>query len=183
MRVRHLYLHPKTVERLLRLKKEAEQEGEVRVARRLHATVLNHKGKTSGEIAYVLNVPRSRVSEWLALYESYGIEALWEGHRTGRPPGLSVAQKEELAGIVDSGPMAYGFLSGVWTSVMITEVIRDEFGVNYDPRHVRRILSQLNFSIQKPKRVLAKADPVKQNRWRRYTYPRIKKKPNLRVQP
>jgi transposase len=183
MRARHLYLHPKTVERLLRLKKEAEQEGEVRVARRLHATLLNDKGKTSGEIADVLNVARSRVSEWLALYESYGMEALLEGHRMGRPPRLSVAQKEELAGIVDRGPMAYGFLSGVWTSVMITEVIRDAFGVHYDPRHVRRILSELNFSVQKPKRVLAKADPVQQNRWRRYTYPRIKKKPNLREQP
>lgn len=176
MRARCLCLHYKTADKLLRLKKEAEQEGEYRVARRLQATVLNHEGKTSGEIAHLLKAPRSRVSKWLACYESHGIDGLLEGHRTGRPCGLSTVQKEELAGIVDSGPVAYGFVSGIWNSIQIAQVIHDEFGVLYDPRHVRRILAELNFSLQRPKRILAKADPVRQNRWRRYTYPRIKKK-------
>ena len=162
---------------MLRLKKEAEQDGEYRVARRLHATVLNHEGNTSGEIAHLLKAPRSRVSEWLGCYETHGVEGLLEGHRSGRPSELTSGQKEELAGIVDSGSVAYGFLGGVWTSVMIAQVIRDEFSISYDPRHVRRILGELEFSVQRPKRLLAKADPVQQNRWRRYVYPRIKKKP------
>lgn len=183
MQARSLSLHHKTADKLLRLKKEAEQEGEYRVARRLHATLLNHEGKTSGEIAHVLKAPRSRVSEWLSRYESHGMDGLLEGHRTGRPSGLSPKQKEELAGIVDSGPVAYGFVSGVWNSIMITQVIREEFGVPYDPRHVRRILSDLDFSLQRPKRVLAKADPARQNRWRRYLYPRIKKKPARKERP
>lgn len=177
MQARSLSLHPKTADKLLRLKKEAEQDGEYRVARRLHATLLNHEGKTSGKIAHVLKAPRSRVSEWLSRYESHGMEGLLEGHRTGRSSGLDSQQKEELAGIIDSGPVAYGFVSGVWNSIMIAKVIQEEFGVLYDPRHVRRILSDLDFSLQRPKRVLAKADPVRQNRWRRYLSPRIKKKP------
>lgn len=176
MNPRFLSLHHRTAEKLLRLKKEAEQEGEYRVAQRFHATVLNCEGNTSGDIARLLKAPRSRVSEWLACYESYGIEGLLEGHRSGRPPELTTGQREELAEIVDSGPMDYGFIGGVWTSVMIAQVIRDEFGVTYDPRHVRRILVELEFSVQRPKRLLAKADPIQQNRWRRYVYPRIKKK-------
>lgn len=183
MRARYLSLHPKTADKLLRLKKEAEQDGEYRVARRLHATLLNDEGKTSGEIAHLLKSPRSRVSEWLSRYESHGIEGLLEGHRTGRPSDLSLKQKEALAGIVDSGPVAYGFVSGVWTAIMIAQVIQEEFDVLYDPRHVRRILSDLDFSLQRPKRVLAKADPIRQNRWRRYTYPLIKKKPAQKEPP
>ena len=167
----------------MRLKKEAETDGEYRVAKRLHATILNHGGKTSGEIADLLKAPRSRVSEWLACYESQGVEGLLEGHRPGRPAGLSAAQKEELAGIIDSGPVAYGFMSGVWNSIMVAKVIDDEFGIRYDPRHVRRILTDLDFSLQRPKRVLAKADPAQQSRWRRYTYPRIKKKPAAKTLP
>ena len=176
MRARLLRLHPRTVEKLLKLKKDAEKEGEHRVAKRIHATLLNHDGKTSGEISNLLRAPRSRVSEWLSNYDAYGFESLLEGHRTGRPPLLNKNQKTELADIVDSGPVAYGFLSGVWTSVMIAQVIQDEFRVSYDSRHVRRILDELNFSVQRPKKILAKADPVKQNRWARYTYPNIKKK-------
>ncbi|MHB8481830.1 MAG: IS630 family transposase [Nitrospiria bacterium] len=158
------------------MKKEAEMEGEYRVAKRIHAVLLNHSGKTSGEIAHLFEAPRSCVSQWLFNYEFHGYEGLLEGYRPGRPSELSHKQKRKLGDIVDSGPVAYGFLSGVWTAVMIGHVIEQEFGVVYDPRHVRRILEELDFSVQRPKRSLAKADPEQQNRWRRYTYPNIKKK-------
>jgi len=177
MKARKLDLHPQTINKLIRLKKEAEQEGEYRVAKRLHATVLNGQGRTSGEISVLLPAPRSKVSEWLSNYEAHGVEGLLEGHRSGRPCALSQNQKQTLEGIIDSGPVAYGFVGGVWTSIMIAQVIADEFGVFYHPRHVRRLLEALNFSFQRPKRQLIKADPILQNRWRRYLYPRIKKKP------
>lgn len=176
MRARRIRLHPRTVEKLTRLRKEADRDGAYRVANRIHAVTLNAKGKTSGEIAELLESPRARVSEWLRNYEEHGYEGLLEGHRSGRPSRLTEVQKEMLSDIVESGPVAYGYLSGVWTSVMIGQVIRDEFGITYQPRSVRHLLNQLGFSMQRPKRILANADPVKQDRWRRYTYPNIKKK-------
>jgi len=84
--------------------------------------------------------------------------------------------------IVDSGPVSYGYESGVWTSGMIVQVIKNEFRVTYQPRNVRYLLHQLGFSVQRPKRILANADPQKQNRWCRYTYPNIKKKREHKVQ-
>jgi transposase len=115
------------------------------------------------------------VSLWLGQYERYGWEALLEGHRSGRPKELTAAQVSELDGIIDSGPVAYGFSSGVWTSPMIGRVIEEEFGVSYHAGHVRKLLQAMGFSVQRPRRKLAKADPVAQNRWQRYTYPRLKK--------
>lgn len=178
MQARMLQLHPQTVKKLLRLKKEAEAEGAYRVARRIHAVLLNRDGRTSGQIAELLKAPRSRVSEWLKNYEQYGYDGLLEGHRPGRPPAMTTAQKDVLCGIIDSGPVAYGFLSGVWTSVMIAYVIEEEFGIGYHPGHVRKLLYQLGFSVQRPKRKLALADPGAQDRWQRYTYPSLKKKPS-----
>jgi transposase len=177
MRARVLHLHPQTANKLRRLRKEAEFEGAYRVARRIHAVLLNAAGRTSGEIVKLLDSPRSRVSEWLRNYEEFGHEGLLEGHRPGRPPALTVAQKEELASIIDSGPVAYGYLSGVWTSPMVKRVIAEEFGTSYHPGHVRKILDELGFSVQRPKRKLARADPKAQDRWRRYTYPNLKKTP------
>jgi transposase len=178
MRARRLKLHPKTAKKLLGIKKEAERDGQYRVAKRIHATLLNDDGKTSGEIAEILKAPRSKVSQWLSNYEEHGHESFLEGHRTGRPCKLTPVEKKELGDIVESGPVAYGFLSGVWTAVMVGRVIQNEFGIEYDARHVRRILDELDFSLQRPKRLLAKADPEKQARWIRYTYPQIKKKPD-----
>ncbi len=176
MRPRQLQLHPKTVGKLRRLKKEAEADGIYRVAKRIHAVLLNHGGRTSGRIAEILGSPLSRVSQWLRDYEEHGYDALLEGHRCGRPSQLNACQKTALADILDSGPVVYGLLSGVWTSPMIAQVIAEEFGVAYHPGHVRRFLSQLGFSVQRPQQTLARADAKARDRWHRYTYPAIKNK-------
>ena len=42
-----------------------------------------------------------------------------KGKRSGRPKGLDEEQEQQLCDIIDSGPLAYGYLSGVWTSPMI----------------------------------------------------------------
>jgi transposase len=42
---------------------------------------------------------------------------------------------------------------------------------------VRKLLHALGFSVQRPRRVLARADVQAQDRWRRRTYPNLKKKP------
>lgn len=177
MRPRLLYLHPKTYSRLIRLSKEAEQDGAYRVARRLQAVVLNAEGRTSGELATILKAPRSKVSEWLSLYQSHGVEGLLEGYRSGRPPALTEMQRQQLGDILDSGPVAYGLDTGIWTSPMIAWLIEEEFGVTYHPGHVRKLLHGLGFSVQRPRRVLARANPSEQDRWHRHTYPNLKKKP------
>ncbi len=179
MQARMLKLHHNTTNKLLKLKGEAEKSGAYRVAKRMHAVLLNNEGHSSGSIAKLLHSPRSAVSEWLKNYEFFGYESLLEGQRSGRPKGLTEKQEQQLCDIIDSGPVAYGYLSGVWTSPMIKKVIEEEFGLSYHAGHVRKILYSLNYSMQRPKRVLANADPEKQNKWRRYTYPNIKKKHKL----
>ena len=177
---RMLSLHAATYERLTRLRKEAEQDGAYRVAKRLQAVLLNSRGRSSGELATILQAPRSKVSEWLANYESHGLEGLLEGSRSGRPGLLTEAQLIELHDIVESGPVAYGFDCGVWTSPMIARVIYDEFGVEYHPGHVRKVLHAIGLSVQRPRRVLARADPQEQDRWHRRTFPNLKKSPQPR---
>ena len=174
---RVLRLHPGTYQRLLRLSKEAERDGAYRVAKRLQAVLLNSQGRTSGELAEVLQAPRSKVSEWLARYQAHGVEGLLEGQRSGRPAELTARQREQLGDILDSGPVPYGLDAGVWTSPMIAWVIAEEFGVHYHPGHVRKLLHAMGFSVQRPKRVLARADRAQQDRWHRRIYPDLKKKP------
>lgn len=174
---RLLRLHPSTYRRLVRLSKEAEKDGAYRVAKRLRAVVLNSEGHSSGELADILQAPRSKVSEWLQRYQAEGVDGLLEGSRPGRPPELTAQQQQRLGDILDSGPVAYGLDTGIWTSPMIAWVIEEEFGVQYHPGHVRKLLHAWGFSVQRPRRVLARADAAAQDRWHRRIYPAIKKKP------
>ena len=151
------------------------------MAKRLQVVVLNSEGRTSGDLARILKAPRSKVSERLARYQAHGVESLLEGYRSGRPARLTEAQHRRLGNILDSGPVAYGLDTGIWTSPMIAWVVEEEFGVVYHPGHVRKLLHDLGFSVQRPRRVLARADRRQQDRWHCYLYPRLREKPERRT--
>lgn len=170
----------RTLQRLKTLRQEAQTDKAPRVALRLQAIMLSVQGQTTGQIANGLQVDRTRVHAWIGAWNQYGDEGLWEGHRSGRPARLSPAQREHLEDILDSGPVAYGLNTGVWTSPLITQIIAEECGVHYHPGHVRHLLQRWNFSVQRPKTRLVQADPKKQNRWIRYTHPNLKNTPGAK---
>ena len=176
MQARFIEIHPRTRKKLHTLMAEAAADGADRVAKRIHAVLLNGDDHTSGEISRLLNTSRSKVSEWLKIYEEQGFEGLKEGHRSGRPSRLTDLQKILLCDIIDSGPIAYGYESGIWTSKRVAQAIFDEFEIRYHDGHVRKLLYDFRFSVQSPKRVLALADKEKQAKWTTVTYPTIKKK-------
>lgn len=173
----------KKIKELVNLSKQALREGAYRVAVRLHAVALNMEGKTAPQIAEILKVHRSKVCLWLCRWQEYGVEGMLEGHRPGRPDRLSESQRKILTDILDSGPVSYGFNSGVWTCPMVSRVIEEEFSVSYHPAHVSRILHELQFSVQRPKKILIQADKILQSRWIRYQYPNLKKKPKAKKRP
>ena len=167
----------RTVANLEALRRQAHADKAARVALRIQAIMLSIDEHSATHIAELLHVHRVTVNSWINAWNVYRDEGLWDGYRSGRPAKLSAAQRDHLYDIIESGPVAYGFSSGVWTSPIIRGVILEEFGVAYHAGHVRKLLKELGFSLQRPTTKLAQADPQKQKRWMRYTYPNLKKKP------
>jgi len=167
----------RTRRKLLALRQAAQTDKAPRVALRLQALLLSAGGHTPPEIAGLLQVHRTRVHAWVCNWNEHGPEGIKEGHRSGRPSELTRKQLEQLHDIVESGPVAYGLNSGVWTSPVLAGVIQEEFAVDYHPGHVRKILHRLGCSVQRPTTRLVQADPKAQNKWIRYTYPNLKKPP------
>ncbi len=113
---------------------------------RIQGILMSLEGQTTGEISHHLKVHRSTVPLWIDHWNRYGQKGLWEGHRSGRPRGLSPEEREKLCDILDSGPAAYGLETGIWTSPLVRQVIEEEFGQTYHPGHVRKLLQQLGYS-------------------------------------
>lgn len=59
---------------------------------------------------------------------------------------------------------------------MIGDLIAQRYGIRYHNHHVPRLLHDLGFSVQRPRRRLARADREAQAMWLRDRLPRIKKK-------
>jgi transposase len=167
----------KTIGKLESLRKAAHAEKAPKVALRLQGIMMSIGKHCATSIASMLHVHRATVLSWITAWNMHRETGLLEGHRCGRPQRLSAIQKETLQDIVESGPVAYGLQTGVWSSKLIRKIIADEFDVEYHPGHVRKLLKEMGFSVQRPTTILARADPVKQNRWVRYSYPNLKKKP------
>jgi transposase len=167
----------RTTANLETLRRQAHADKAPRVALRIQAIMLSIDKHSATHISDLLRVHRVTVNSWINAWNNYREEGLWEGYRSGRPPKLSGAQREHLYDLIESGPVAYGFQSGVWTSPIVAGVIEAEFGVAYHPGHVRKLLKELGFSLQRPTTKLVQADAKKQHRWIRYTYPNLKKKP------
>jgi transposase len=177
MQQRFINLHPRTKNKLITMQLESAKDGAYRVSRRIHSILLNNEKRTSSEIANIVGASREKVSEWLKIYSHQGIDGLMEGQRTGRPTRFSDVDKIILCDIIDSGPIAYGYQTGVWTSSVIADVIKYEFGISYHPGHVRKLLQEFGFSVQSPTRLLAAADKEKKDKWISISYPNLKKRP------
>jgi transposase len=166
-----------TLSKLLELRRQAQKDKEPRVLLRVQGILMSLAGHTTGEIADHLKVHRSTVPLWIDQWNRHGQEGLLEGHRSGRPAGLSREERERLCDLLDSGPVAYGWETGIWTSPLVCQVIEAEFGPRYHAGHVRKLLQQLGYSVQRPTTKLVQADVKQHRKWVRYTYPNLKKTP------
>lgn len=88
---------------------------------------------------------------------------------------LDAKQRERLRELLLAGPIAAGFSTELWTCRRVAEVVRREFGVDYHPDHLGRILHDLGFSPQKPQRRASERNEAAIARWRSHDWPRIKK--------
>lgn len=143
--------------------------------RRVRAGRLLLKGKAPAEVAAVVGAPRQTVYRWLDVLNSGGIDALRVVSAGGRPAQLDAEQYKQLRQILLAGPQAAGFDTDLWTLKRVREVIRRRFGVQFSEVHVWRLLGRLGFSSQKPERQAKERDEAAITRWKKRTWPALKK--------
>ena len=167
---------PKAKTRLREFIGDAHRRGDLAEWRRGRAVLGYIEGRKVTELCGEADVTRGSVNRWLQWYEDSGIEGLATSKAPGPAPKLTAEQFEELGRVIEKGPLAAGYQSGVWTGPMIGDLIEERFGIRYHNHHVPRLLHTLGFSVQRPRKRLAKANAQAQATWLRKTFPKIKKK-------
>jgi len=167
---------PSARKQLRRFIRQRAKTGDLAEWRRGRAVLSYIEGRPVIVIATELDVTRGAVYRWLQWYEAMGVAGLVTGKAPGPAPRLSAAQQRELTALVEAGPLPAGYPSGVWTGPMIGDLIRRRFGVHYHKHNVPRLLHELGFSVQRPRKRLARADAQAQATWLREQLPAIKKK-------
>jgi transposase len=127
---------------------------------RLLIAIKRKEGASFDAIAEQLEMKRITVNKILHRFQERGIAAKTDEKRSGRPRKLTQKQMKSLRKALISGPRKG--TNVLWTTRMIMDLVRREYGPVYSTRHVRRVLHQLGFSIQKPRPRHYKTDIAKQ---------------------
>src|SRR6266852_3999260 len=109
--------------------------------RRLKALrLLENNSTDQSEVARRLHVCRQTVSRWMKEFRAGGKKALKKAGRAGRKPELTEADRGWLGELLLKTPEELGYKSSVWTCASVTDLIVEEFGIEYHPGHVWKIL-------------------------------------------
>jgi transposase len=130
---------------------------------------------TKAEIARQLGVSRASVSAWAKAIQAGGLRRLRRRISTGRKSKLTSEQVKRLKRVLNRGALAAGYPTDRWTLVRVSAVIQKEFGIQYHPSSLSRVLARLGYSVQKPLPRAAERDEVLVKAWLEQDWPRIKK--------
>jgi transposase len=126
---------------------------------------------------------RQSVSRWAQELAEQGLAGLKRAPRAGRKPRLSEEHLGRIRQALKRGPRALGYATELWTARRVREVIVQECGVQFSPRHVWWLLRQLGWSCQRPTGRARERDEASIRRWKRQRWPGLKKTPKNRAKP
>ena len=145
--------------------------------RRRKGGELLRKGVPPAEVARRLAVTPQAVHWWRRAMERGGPQALRAKPRGGRHPFVPPERLDGLGEILSRGALSFGYDTDLWTLPRVARVLEKEWGVHYSHSGVWLLLKNHDFSWQRPQRQAREKDLVKVAKWRRSTWPNLKKKP------
>ena len=144
-------------------------------ARRILAVELHEDGMDVQDIMPIVKAAESTIYQWIQRASLEGKDSLVRTY-TPRETKLARAQREQLATMLDEGPLAHGFDDARWTSSRVRDLILSEFGVSYHISTVCVLLGELGFSWQKPETRELRRDEDAIETWVKETWPEVEKK-------
>ena len=140
--------------------------------RRRRAVELVEQGESPTVVARILGVLSTSVHRWRRLAQNpHGLDAR---PATGHAPRLTDGQLPQLEQLLLEGAKTHGWPNQLWTADRVARLIRQRFGIDYHPEHVRKILKRrLGWTSQKPKRQARERNDKEVERWKGDELPRI----------
>jgi transposase len=143
---------------------------------RLMAIERVREGEAPVDVIASYGFNRTTIYKWVkaALTPGVGIKALRSTPATGRPRSLRPAQEKQVFRWVNGrDPRQYGLDFGLWTRVVVADLIEKRFDVRLGLTAVGELLARLGLTPQKPLQRAYQRDPEAIEKWQRETYPAI----------
>jgi transposase len=169
-----LTAHPHLTEE--EIDEKYKQSKTVLESKRWRVILLCSQGLSSLQIAPLVDYTHLWVREIIHRYNKNGPDGITDNRSEngGHNKLLTPEQSEELYTLIATGKEAPG--GGIWTGPKVSEWIRQKLGKEKIPYKRGWIyLTQMGFSLQKPRPTNAKADKTKQEAFKKTYHYELKK--------
>jgi len=153
------------------LRQMQQQEKQAKAKLRLLVALKRKEGMAFDSIAVQLEMKRITVNKLLHRFQQKGIIAKEDEKRSGRPKSLTQPQLKSLRKRLIAGPRKGQ--NPLWTTKMVMNCVEKKYGRKYTARHMRRLLRQVGFSVQKPRPRHYEADLEKQAHFKKTSEKRL----------
>lgn len=117
---------------------------------------LHQKKKSTREIAYLLDISKSKAAYWVKRYKETKI--LEDKPRSGKPTKLSREKIDELKKVLlDFPPSRYGGESVGWLTKIAIQYVFDTYGVKYSMRRMQELFHNIGLNLITPRTEHSKA--------------------------
>lgn len=143
---------------------------------RLMAVERVRDGERASDVMASYGFNRTTIYKWLnaVLRPGVGIKALLSTPATGRPRSLTPVQEKQVFRWVNGkDPRQYGLDFGLWTRIVVADLIEKKFGLRLGVTAVGEMLAKLGLTPQKPLQRAYQRDPEAIEKWQREIYPGI----------
>jgi transposase len=134
------------------------------------------EGEKPSEVIASFGFNRTVIYKWIkaAAGPGRGLRTLRARLATGRPRTLTPAQEAHIFRWVNGrDPRQYGLDFGLWTRQIVSQLIKQKFGVSLGVSAVGALLAKLGLTPQKPLQRAYQRDPEAIERWQREIYPAL----------
>lgn len=100
------------------------------------------------------------IHAWVNTVNQAGILSLRTSERAGRPPRLSELAKEKLKLDLRLSPEIYGYHQTNWDGILLSQFLKERYGVAFKPRRCQYLFYELGFSLKRTRKVTAQATPA-----------------------
>lgn len=140
---------------------------DARYDHRLHGILLICRGMSCYEVGEILGHSPRAIENWVKRFETNGFAGLEEKPRTGRQPRLEFQNFVQIGKELRRNPYEFGYTQNLWDGKLLSYHLSKVYNVQLGVRQCQRLFHKFQFRRRKPRAVIANADPLARERFKK----------------
>lgn len=142
------------------VRNEIGRSEDARYDHRLHSILLICRGMSCYEVGNLFGDSPRTIENWVKRFETNGFAGLEEKPRTGRPSRLKTQDFVQVGKDLRQNPHEFGYTQNLWDGKLLSHHLSKVYNVQLGIRQCQRLFHKFQFRRRKPRAVIANADPV-----------------------